>query len=207
MAVIDHLVYAVPTLDSAIDQFESTTGVRPALGGSHPGMGTHNALVSFGDNYLELIAADPNQPEPTGPRPFGIDALDGPTLVTFAVRPEPNETIETLVDAMRGAGSDPGEIIPMSRKQPDGEELRWRLTIPRLESSGCIPFIIDWGSTTIPATTAPGGVELVDFQIRHDDPVAVRRAHQALNLPTNVARSATASLHASVNGPNGSIDL
>jgi len=207
MAVIDHLVYAVPSLDSAIGQFESATGVRPALGGSHPGHGTHNALVSFGDNYLELIAADPNQPDPTGPRPFRIDELDSPTLVTFAVRPEPDETIETLVESVRRDGFEPGGIVPMSRKRMDGDELRWRLTLPQLELRGCVPFIIDWGTTTNPATTSPGEVALVELQIRHDDPAAVRRAYRALNLSTNVVNSHEASLHASISGPEGTIEL
>jgi hypothetical protein len=207
MAVIDHLVYAVPALDSAINQFESATGVRPVLGGSHPGLGTHNALVSFGDNYLELIAADPGQPDPAGPRPFGIDQLDGPSLVTFAVRPHAEETIEELVESIRLAGFEPGEIAPMSRRQTNGDELHWRLTFPQLELGGCVPFIIDWGSTNTPATTAPGGVELVDLQLRHDDPLAVRRALLALGLSMNVVDSDAVSLHASIRGHDGSIEI
>lgn len=207
MAVIDHLVYAVPVLADAITQFESATGVRPAIGGSHRGQGTHNALVSFGENYLELVAPDPGQPTPAGPRPFGIDALDGPRLVTFAVRPDSSETIEGLVDSARAAEFDLGEIVPMSRMQPSGEELHWRLTLPRLELGGGMPFIIDWGATAQPAATAPKGIELTDFRILHGDTGAVDRAHHALGIAIGVERANHQMLRATISGRLGSIEL
>ena len=56
---------------------ETLTGVRPSYGGAHPGLGTHNALLSLGHHsYLEIIAPDPNQPTPPRPRPFGLDELE-----------------------------------------------------------------------------------------------------------------------------------
>jgi hypothetical protein len=207
MAVIDHLVYAVPALDQAIEHFESVTGIRPAFGGVHTGLGTHNALVSFGDNYLELIAPDPDQPDPAGPRPFGIDELHGPALVTFAIRPDTGETIDELVLRAKSAGFDPGEIVPMSRRQPNGEELRWRLTFPQLEMGGAVPFIIDWGRTALPATTAPGGVDLADFRVLHPNPPALRRAHDALNFTMEIGTASEPSLGASIKGPRGSLEL
>ena len=61
--VLDHIVLAAPDLDEAKDAFDAQTGVMPIDGGPHEGLGTRNALVSFGDGtYLEIIAPDPEQP-------------------------------------------------------------------------------------------------------------------------------------------------
>lgn len=157
MAEIDHLVYAVPDLDEAVGRFHRDLGVRPDVGGRHTGMGTWNALVAlvFGERrcYLELIAPDPGQPTPDGPRPFGIDDDPGPRLATFAVRPGHGETFDDVCSALRGAGHDPGPAVDMSRTTPDGVELRWRLTLPATSHGGVVPFVIDWGSTPNPAGT------------------------------------------------------
>ena len=204
MAVIDHLVYAVADLNAGIDWFEQQTGIRPAMGGAHVGLGTHNALVSFGECYLEIIAPDPGQPDPEMPRPFGIDDLDDPGLVGFAVRPADDETIEDLVDRCFDAGYYPGPINDMSRQAPNGDLLAWVLTFT---SSPTLPFIIEWGDTPLPSTTQPGGVELESFAVHHPLPFSVMGPLAALGLDIVVVAASRAALTATITGPGGSAEL
>ena len=185
MAVIDHLVLAVPDLGDAMTEFQRAHGVRPAIGGRHEGLGTRNALVSFGDSYLELIAPDPTQPDPDGPRPFGVDDIDHATLVTWAVRPVPalGETIAALIESCRAAGHDPGPAVPMSRHTPGGDVLRWQLTFPTMAHDGLVPFLIDWGDTSHPAATAPRGVTMAALSGATADHEEANRVPTALGLP------------------------
>ena len=155
---IDHIVYTCARLEDGIDAIERLTGVRAVVGGRHLGIGTHNALLSLGEEaYLEIIAPDPSQPEPEQPRPF---QLDDPTrhgrIVAFALHPTKKASIELLAASMRLEGEPPGAIRAMSRDKPDGTRLSWLLT-PLSRASGPRPWLIDWGSTAHPAATSPPG--------------------------------------------------
>lgn len=205
VAVIDHLVVAVPDLAEAIDWMADATGVRPAVGGAHRGLGTHNALASFGSSYLELIAPDPDQPEPDGPRPFGVDLVTSPRLVTFAARPEAGETLDDLADALCTVGHDPGPAIPMQRDTPDGTTLQWTLTLP--PAARAIPFLIDWGATPNPATTAPDGLRMEGLVARTADPEHLTALYGALGVPIPVAIGPSTGLSVSLSGPAGSLYL
>lgn len=166
---VDHLVFTCPTLEEGITYIHELTGVRAELGGGHPGLGTHNALLSLGDNiYLEIIAPDPEQPEPAQPRPFSLD--DSRThfrLNAFAVRPNPPTSIQALRAHMMTEGFDPGMPRGMSRRMPGGSTLRWWLTPlsgHHLVAAGPQPFLIDWGSTPSPARSAPRGCSLLEIR-------------------------------------------
>ena len=186
-------------------------GIRAAAGGPHPGVGTRNTLMSLGgEAYLEIIGPDPGQPEPTSPRPFGIDSLSEPRLAGFAVRADEGETIESVAAAMRACGEDPGEIVSMSRVQPDGRELRWSLTLSSArtaEGPSPAPVVIEWGDTTHPATVTPVGCTLVSLSATHPDPARWRALYDAIGIEVAVAPGDTVGLEALLDTPNGRVTL
>ncbi|MGE3275121.1 MAG: VOC family protein [Vicinamibacterales bacterium] len=204
---LDHLVYAVPDLEQAIDDLAVRLGVRAAIGGRHPGRGTHNALIALGPaSYLEIVAPDPSQPAPVAGRWFGVDGLaSGPRLVTWAA------TARDLPEAAARAaeaGVRFGEIGEGSRARPDGSVLRWRFTDPTtVIAGGVVPFLIDWAGDAHPAHGAPGGVRVAAFGARHPDPPQVLRWLAALELELPVAPGDAPSLHARLRGPAGDVDL
>ena len=179
--MIDHLVYATPDLEATVAEFTSSTGVTPTPGGSHPGHGTRNHLVSLGGStYLELIGPDRTQRAPAQPRPFGIDTLAAAKLVAWCVRPF--QPLPVVVARVRAAGYDPGEIVTMARTRPDGMEVVWELTMPQLgdDTGGTLPFFIDWGRTTHPSFSLPAELELVKLELRHPRPDWLRGVLKAI---------------------------
>jgi hypothetical protein len=208
-AVLDHLVYATPDVAATTDLLAQALGVQASPGGRHVGVGTHNTLVSFGPafgtgSYLEVIGPDPTQAAPGGPRPFGIDELTSPALVAWAVRVS---GIDAAVVAARARGWDPGDVVDLSRATPAGDVLTWRLTFARPELGGVVPFLIDWGDTAHPSTTAASGVTLMGFELRHPQVAEVQAALAAIGASATVAPSPQPGLRAVLEGPAGRIDL
>ncbi|MEU5266506.1 VOC family protein [Amycolatopsis sp. NPDC021455] len=198
--MLDHLVYAGPDLAEAVARVTALTGVTPAPGGRHLGLGTANHLADLGAGmYLEVIGPDPAQPDPEGPRPFGIDELTEPALVAWAVR---TRDIDATIAAARARGFDPGDAIEMSRETGDGEVLRWRLTPP--SAPGTLrPFLIDWGSTPHPTTRGLPSLPLLMVTGTHPDPASVHEATDALGLEFLVRRADKAGLTAALRTPEG----
>ncbi|TXS42328.1 VOC family protein, partial [Streptomyces sp. uw30] len=151
-ALLDHLVLATPDLAATVADFTRRTGVAPAPGGVHVGLGTRNYLVSLGGaSYLEIIGPDPEQSAPGEPRPFDVDGLTVPRTVTWAISPP---DLDAAIAAARARGYDPGPAQSMSRRKPDGTLLQWRLTDgDDAHPSGLVPFLIDWSATVHPTAS------------------------------------------------------
>lgn len=198
---LDHLVHAVPDLDAAVRDLGERCGVRPVEGGRHVGLGTRNVLLGLGGRaYLEIIGPDTGQPAPPHPRPFGIDRLTAPALVTWAVHPA---DLDAAAERARSLGHDPGEARGMSRRTPAGDLLRWRLTPDR----GLLPFLIDWGGTPHPTSTGLPAVALLELRARHPDPPVLQRGLDALGVRLAVGPGERPELIAVLRGPGGDVTL
>ncbi|MFI6996208.1 VOC family protein [Nocardia sp. NPDC050175] len=203
MSRLDHLVLATPDLPDAVATVTRLLGVAPVPGGRHGGRGTRNFLLGLGDGgYLEIIGPDDDQPAPTLPRPFGVDALTESRLVTWAARVA---GIDEAVAEARAAGYDPGDASEMSRETPDGQVLRWRLTLSP-NHTGVVPFLIDWGATTHPSESLPQ-VTLRAFEAVHPDPVETSARLRALSADLTVRPGLRPGLIATLDGPSGSLTL
>src|SRR5579863_1970383 len=84
--MLDHVLLGVRDLDEGISFMEKKSSVRAIVGGSHPGAGTRNALLSLGtERYLEIIAPDPQQNSSPSALHKGLSELASPALISWAV--------------------------------------------------------------------------------------------------------------------------
>lgn len=199
---IDHLIYGGRDLDAAIDQITALTGVRAEYGGQHPGHGTHNALLSLGGRtYLEIIAPDPSQPRPAGPRPFGLDDTPAAGLRGWAAAPD---DLDAAVQASLASGFNYGPVVAGQRHTADGREITWRMTdSSHGDEDGVVPFLIDWTDGLHPARRAPGGLTLSELRLASPQPRRLAARLRVLGLELPVDEAPQPGLRAVLAGPHG----
>lgn len=201
-ATVDHLVYASTDLGLAVEQIADLIGVRPAYGGQHPGLGTHNALLSVGPRtYLEIIAPDPAQPHPAEPLPFGLGDLPGAALRGWAAAPD---DLAAAVERSLAAGFDYGPVVACQRRTADGRDLRWRMTAGAHHAGAAVaPFLISWGGGAHPADSAPAGAVLTAFRLSSPDPGRLAAQLAALGVAVDIEPDEQPRLRAVLSGPGG----
>jgi hypothetical protein len=203
--MIDHLVLATPDVAATAAVIADEWGLALTPGGAHVGRGTRNELTGLGGGaYLEVVGPDADQPDPSLPRPFGVDHLAVATLVAWCARPA--RPLDEVIAACAARGIDLGETIGMSRARPDGVTLDWRLTFPLLAAPhfGALPFLIDWQASPHPPASLPNECVLTSLQLTHPqaDLVHAVLAEIGIDARIEVAVGA-ASLAASITTPAG----
>lgn len=203
-ASLDHLILGASDLALGIRWVEERTGVRAALGGVHPGRGTHNALLSLGPRcYLEILAPDPAQQTLAWFR--DLPNLSEPRLVGWMSHPG---NIASLAERLRQSGISYDGPRESSRQRPDGRTLRWQLLRLTDDSSGLFPTLIEWSpDSPHPAEDAPTGCSLLQFEISSPDPEQVQKTLRAVGITLQIGVGDRPQLRARIAGPKGAVDL
>lgn len=205
---VDHLLLGVADLDYGIAWVEKMTGVKAVAGGSHPGVGTRNALISLGGRrYLEIIAPDPLQTSYNSN--FDVRKLTEPRLITWAA-------LSTDINAAAGRAREAGYQLfgprDGSRARPDGKMLKWK-SMGVLNKSGLqgiepIPFFIEWaGDSVHPSQDSPKGCEILSFEMEHPDPAGVIETLKKLGIEAKVSQAKDVRLRARLKTPKGLVEL
>ncbi|SDR47871.1 Glyoxalase-like domain-containing protein [Rhizobiales bacterium GAS191] len=201
---LDHILLGAPDLDTASSQFAALTGVTPATGGTHPGFGTRNRLVSLGpDVFFEVIAPDPAQEVGGKQRAEMIAGLSHPALLTFAIQ---TTDIDGLRARAEAAGLSTTGRVPMHRTRPDGVRLDWtviRFTHPLYGET--VPFGIDWQGSPHPATTSPSGCTLRHLTVLHPEPAGLEDIYRRLGLDVAVQGSLRPGFVVELDTPKGGV--
>ncbi len=142
----DHAVIGVADLGAARKVFHERLGFEVYPGGRHTGLGTENAIVRFGLDYLELIGIYDREE-------VAAAGIQRASLLDFLAQREggmlgyclATDDIDALAVRFEQTGLEALGPFAMERMRPDGVLLKWRLLIP----GGTAwrrpwPFFIQW---------------------------------------------------------------
>jgi hypothetical protein len=208
VSAVDHLLLGTADLDRGIAWVEERTGVKAVIGGSHPGVGTRNALLSLGGRrYLEILAPDPAQTAYNFP--IDVRNLTEPRLITWAAG---TADIQATAKKAREAGYQLFGPREGSRKRPDGSVLQWKTlgVLAQLGGDGIdpVPFFIEWAAgSPHPSKDSPGRCELQTFEIAHPRVQEVRDLLGKLGIAAEVKAAEHPRLHATLRSPKGIVRL
>ena len=204
VTLVDHLLLGSADLDRGVEWVQRLTGVTAIVGGTHPGRGTRNALLSLGGGqYFEIIAPDPAQPAAGLPK--DLRALTTPKLIGWAARAT---DIDALARNIRARGLQVFGPRDGSRARPDGKLLEWK-TLGANSSLGGgevdpIPFFIEWLPAAVhPSQDSPQGCTLTSLEFAHPDAGTLKETLAKLGIDATVNASKSARLTAVLDTPKG----
>ena len=205
---VDHLLLGTRDLDAGIEWVAKKFGVRAAVGGSHPGRGSRNALIAFRQRrYLEIIAPDPTQPPENLTR--NLRTLEEPRLIAWA---SASTDLSALAKRLQERGQRVTGPLDGARIRPDGGKLAWRtLSLEEaFEQAGAdpIPFFIQWSpESSHPSQDSPQGCDVIGFAIEHPKADAVRALLAQAGIDADVRQAKSCRLIATLDTPNGRVVL
>ena len=143
---LDHVLIAAGNLDEAMTLYRERLGLDARFGGRHTGRGTHNAIVRFGLDYLELLSVVDEEELRHAPakRVRLLDFLSAHQggLLAYCLA---TDNIDALAQQFQEKGLDAIGPFDMERTRPDGMVLKWRLLIPGGSAyRQPWPFFIEW---------------------------------------------------------------
>ena len=206
---IDHFAIGAQTLEQGATTVQHALGVQVPRGSKHNLMSTHNCVAPAGDAcFLEIIAIDPDAPEPERTRWFSLD--DPNTQARLSERAQPLcwvVSTDSLDEIVSTSPVDLGEVVTFTRG-----DRSWRLTVPRdgsLPEGGLIPAFIEWSPGPHPSQGMPdAGITLRTVHLSHPNPDQLRETLSALRVEhlANV-KAGPAGIAYELDSPNGTVVL
>ncbi|MGE4609862.1 MAG: VOC family protein [Paracoccaceae bacterium] len=142
MLRFDHIAIGCATLEQGATYMAARTGLTVPVGGEHPLMGTHNLVMSMGeDTFFEVIAINPSSPKPPNSRWFGLG------ITNFAT-PRPHswilnsDDLEADLATAKSLGVDLGSPTTQTRG-----DMTWRFAVRddgAIPLAGAAPMIMEW---------------------------------------------------------------
>ena len=146
---IDHILVAVEDLDKAVEDYSLVFGFSPSWQGSHPSLGTKNALFPLENMYLELIGKEDEGPlgefvcehlKKNGESVFGL-ALETDDIEK--AKKKLSLSFDTDLEILDGKGLD-----NISKK-----ERHWKnILLPMNITRGVFTLLIEHTGGTLPET-------------------------------------------------------
>ena len=207
MRPIDHIVYAVPNLEIAMDELETKMGIRPVFGGYHTTKGTKNALLNLGDNcYLEILAADDKDGNVKPPRWMGIDLIQESQITRWAIKSKNLKEDQAILQTYN---AQMGEIEQGQRKTQSGQLLTWKMILPLAQPSvEIMPFMTDWQQSDIhPADQLEQHCSLTKLVASHPNPDQIIPFLKRLSARIEIIKSEEVCIKAYIQTPIGEVVL
>lgn len=208
---LDHVLIAVRSLSSAAESY-SSLGFKVTPEGRHPGRGTHNRLMVFGPEYLELIAV--HDPTTTPFRPSMSSFLESREgLYMFALG---TSDIDGTVRAIRSLGIDVGAPVAGRRDAGETPGYTWKSANLGGAMPGSECFLIQHDHTVAQRYTLPPdptahengvtGIHHVTLAV-HDADAAARSWQEVLGVEPGDPVPANGGVRRRIALDNARIDL
>jgi hypothetical protein len=207
MLQLDHITIIAPSLSEGVAHVRTCLDIDVPFGRQHAYMGTHNHLLRLGEAvYLEIIAVDPDAPQPGRPRWFALDdqtslraAWDsGCRLRGWVARTDDIDRVVSVHGATLG-----------ERVELKAANASFFFAIPKdgsLPFGGVAPSVIDRrGKPPSVAAMADLGAELRSLTLEHPDPDGVADLYRmlAIDTPPRVEKGDRMRYRAEIQTPNG----
>ena len=208
---LDHVLIAVRSLSSAADSYRSL-GFKVTPEGRHPGRGTHNRLMVFGPEYLELIAVHDAATTPFRPSMSSfLEAREG--LYMFALG---TSDIDATVGEIRSRGIGVGAPVPGRRDAGETPGYTWKSANLGSALPGSECFLIQHDHTVAQRYTLPAaptvhengvtGIHHVTLAV-HDSGAAALRWREVLGLEAGDPVAVQGGLRRRIALDNAYVDL
>lgn len=141
---LDHAVIGVRDLDEAARAY-TDLGFDVRTGGRHVGRGTHNALIRFGPDYIELMSVFDRAQAATDPFASSLSTYLEQRVGGLIGYVFSSDNVAKLHERMVASDLKPTGPFEMSRRRADGGLLSWKMLIPgEIAWRRPLPTVIQW---------------------------------------------------------------